>query len=401
MYFSKNSLAWIIPLAILTLIAFVMEISFTMITPFLQLYLVQELHVPTSEVNTWSGLIFAVTFYVSGLMGPIWGLLSDRTSRKLMAVRSSVGLAIAYSLCGLVQTPFQLFLARFFQGFCAGLYPALLALVATNMPHEKMGFSMGMVQGGMTVGAIAGPFLGGVLAEFFGMRSSFFMGALSLVIVTFLLFFVKEGKHKKVKKKTKFLNTSVLKDPKVRMMLYCSFVVFTSTNAVQPILPLYLAELRHSMDNIMLVAGTVFSICGVSVMVASPILGATGQKYGFLKVLVISLFVGAVLTCCQVIPQSVSGFTAWRFVCGFAIAGLIPTINSLLTQYSSQEDSGTIFGYNFLFAHFGTATGPALAGFLANYVSYRSIIVLSGLLLLPLAFYLFQKNRKLFVSWTR
>ncbi len=92
-----------------------------MITPFLQLYLVQELNVPPDEVNAWAGWIFSITFFVSGLMGPVWGLLSDRTSRKLMAIRASIGVGISYTLCGIVQTPFQLFLARLFQGFCAGL----------------------------------------------------------------------------------------------------------------------------------------------------------------------------------------------------------------------------------------------------------------------------------------
>ncbi len=379
-------MAWIFPLAILTASAFLMEMTFTMITPFLQIYLVRELNVPTSEVNAWSGWIFSITFFVSGLMGPIWGLLSDRKSRKLMALRASIGLAIAYSLCGLVQTPFQLFLARLFQGFCAGLYPALLALVATNKPHNRMGFSMGLLQGGMTVGGIAGPFLGGVLAEIFGMRLSFFIGGMALMGVTILImFFVNEGKHMPMKKKTNFLNTDVLKNQRVLIMLFISMLVYMSLYSLQPILPLYLAELQKSMDNIMMVAGSVFSICGISVMIASPLLGIAGQKYGFLKVLILSMFASSVLIMCQVLAGTVAGFTVWRFLGGFAVAGLIPTINSLLTLYTPEEDSGTVFGYNFLFGHIGMTIGPAAAGMLAYHVSYATIIVLSGLVLMPVA----------------
>ncbi|MCD8339084.1 MAG: MFS transporter [Burkholderiales bacterium] len=395
MRFSKKTLDWVIPLSILTVAAFLMETSFTMITPFLQLYLVQELNVPASEVNSWAGWIFSISFFISALMGPVWGLLGDRTSRKLMAVRSSVGLAIAYAICGIVQTPFQLFMARFFQGFCAGLFPAILALLATNVPHRHIGFSMGTLQGGMTVGAIAGPFLGGLLAEIFGMRLSFFVGGVALIGVTILLFLVKEGKHEELKKKTDFLNIGVLKDSRIFLLVICSFVVSMSINCLQPILPLYLAQLRGSMENIMLVAGSVFSICGISVMFASPAIGYAAQEYGFLKILLICLFSTTVLTVCQVIPNSVAGFTAWRFFGGFATAGLMPTINSLLTKYSRQEDSGTIFGYSFLFSHFGMAFGPALAGMLANYISYATIIALSGLILLPLGFYLLLNKRLL------
>lgn len=96
----------------------------------LPVYLSSELGAKASEVDMWSGAVFAVTFFVSGLLGPVWGVLADRKSRKLMALRASIGLTISYALCGIVQTPMQLFAARFFQGLCAGLYPALLALLA-------------------------------------------------------------------------------------------------------------------------------------------------------------------------------------------------------------------------------------------------------------------------------
>ncbi len=95
----------------------------------------------------WSGAVFSVTFFISGLLGPVWGVIADRKSRKLMALRASVCLAISYTLCGLVSTVEGLFAARVFQGLSAGLYPALLALVATTMPNNKIGLSMGLLQG--------------------------------------------------------------------------------------------------------------------------------------------------------------------------------------------------------------------------------------------------------------
>ena len=144
---------WVVTLTILVASAFLMDMSFTMITPFLPVYLSSELGAKASEVDMWSGAVFAVTFFVSGLLGPVWGVLADRKSRKLMALRASIGLTISYALCGIVQTPMQLFAARFFQGLCAGLYPALLALLAASIPARKTGLSMGLMQGGMTVGA--------------------------------------------------------------------------------------------------------------------------------------------------------------------------------------------------------------------------------------------------------
>ena len=60
---------WVVTLTILVASAFLMDMSFTMITPFLPVYLSSELGAKASEVDMWSGAVFAVTFFVSGLLG--------------------------------------------------------------------------------------------------------------------------------------------------------------------------------------------------------------------------------------------------------------------------------------------------------------------------------------------
>ena len=142
-----------------------MSASYTMLIPFLPMYLIQELGVPADHANMWSGVVFSISFIVSAVMGPIWGKLSDKKGRKLMAIRSGAGLAIAYFLCGIVSSPFQLMLARAFQGFAAGLWPAELAIMSAYAPKQKLGFCMGVMQGALTAGGVIGPLLGGVLAS--------------------------------------------------------------------------------------------------------------------------------------------------------------------------------------------------------------------------------------------
>ena len=80
-----------------------MSASYTMLVPFLPMYLIQELNVAQDEVNLWSGIIFAISFAISGIMAPIWGAMADKKSRKLMAVRAAICLSITYVLGGLVQ----------------------------------------------------------------------------------------------------------------------------------------------------------------------------------------------------------------------------------------------------------------------------------------------------------
>lgn len=380
---------WVVTLTILVASAFLMDMSFTMITPFLPVYLSSELGAKASEVDMWSGAVFAVTFFVSGLLGPVWGVLADRKSRKLMALRASIGLTISYALCGIVQTPMQLFAARFFQGLCAGLYPALLALLAASIPARKTGLSMGLMQGGMTVGAVVGPFVGGVLADNFGMRESFFVASVALGLISLLIGFCIKEKPRTIKVTSRnWFDWSVIRQPAIFKMLMACAVIHASLFSAQPILPLYIAQLQGSMDNIMMLSGTIFSVCAISIMIASPILGAAGQKFGFLKVLSCSLFFAGLLISAQVLGRTPFEFGVWRFIAGFAIAGLIPLVNSIISTECPPDKKGEVFGFNFLTGHAGMALGPFAAGALSGWFGYQAVIVASGLILFPLIIYL-------------
>ena len=380
---------WVVTLTILVASAFLMDMSFTMITPFLPVYLSSELGAKASEVDMWSGAVFAVTFFVSGLLGPVWGVLADRKSRKLMALRASIGLTISYALCGIVQTPMQLFAARFFQGLCAGLYPALLALLAASIPARKTGLSMGLMQGGMTVGAVVGPFVGGVLADYFGMRESFFVASVALGLISLLIGFCIKEKPRTIKVTSRnWFDWSVIRQPAIFKMLMTCAVIHASLFSAQPILPLYIAQLQGSMDNIMMLSGTIFSVCAISIMIASPILGAAGQKFGFLKVLSCSLFFAGLLISAQVLGRTPFEFGVWRFIAGFAIAGLIPLVNSIISTECPPDKKGEVFGFNFLTGHAGMALGPFAAGALSGWFGYQAVIVASGLILFPLIIYL-------------
>ena len=386
---------WVVTLTILVASAFLMDMSFTMITPFLPVYLSSELGAKASEVDMWSGAVFAVTFFVSGLLGPVWGVLADRKSRKLMALRASIGLTISYALCGIVQTPMQLFAARFFQGLCAGLYPALLALLAASIPARKTGLSMGLMQGGMTVGAVVGPFVGGVLADYFGMRESFFVASVALGLISLLIGFCIKEKPRTVKVTSRnWFDWSVLRQPAIFKMLIACAVIHASLFSAQPILPLYIAQLQGSMDNIMMLSGTIFSVCAISIMIASPILGAAGQRFGFLKVLSCSLFFAGLLISAQVLGRTPFEFGVWRFIAGFAIAGLIPLLNSIISTECPPDKKGEVFGFNFLTGHAGMALGPFAAGALSGWFGYQAVIVASGLILFPLIVYLNYGRKK-------
>lgn len=62
---------WKVALGVLTASALLMSASYTMLVPFLPMYLINELGVAQADVNWWSSTIFSVTFLISGIFAPI------------------------------------------------------------------------------------------------------------------------------------------------------------------------------------------------------------------------------------------------------------------------------------------------------------------------------------------
>ena len=364
-----------------------MSASYTMLIPFLPMYLIQELGVPADHANMWPGVVFSISFIVSAVMGPIWGKLSDKKGRKLMAIRSGAGLAIAYFLCGIVSSPFQLMLARAFQGFAAGLWPAELAIMSAYAPKQKLGFCMGVMQGALTAGGVIGPLLGGVLASVFGMRVSFFIAAAALGIITLITFiFIKEPPRaeqtpEQILVAQKAEQVNLLKIPMIRRLLECAVVIQMAILILQPILTIYIAELNHSMENVVMLSGIVFSLGGFAGAISSPLWGKYGQKHGFFRTMCITLAISGIVLILQAIPDTLIPFAVLQFMCGLFYAGVYPSINSILVKKSPPEQRGRIFGLMFSAQQVGSTIGPLVGGIIGTFIGLKFVFIFAGALM--------------------
>lgn len=127
---------WKLVLAILTCNILFMSSSYTMLIPFLPMYLTMELGVSEADVNIWSGIVFSASFLVSAIMAPIWGAwLTRRASASWPCARASCSPSV--TLGGIVETPEQLTLMRLFQGFASGLWPMDLAIMTLYAPPKS------------------------------------------------------------------------------------------------------------------------------------------------------------------------------------------------------------------------------------------------------------------------
>lgn len=94
------------------------------------------------------------------------------------------GLAMTITMGGLAFVPniYWLIFLRLLNGVFAGFVPNATALIASQVPKEKSGSALGTLSTGVVAGTLTGPFIGGFIAELFGIRTVF------LLVGSFLFF---------------------------------------------------------------------------------------------------------------------------------------------------------------------------------------------------------------------
>lgn len=172
---------------------FLTGIAFSLVMPFLPLYVELLGVTDPHSLNMWSGLVFSITFLFSAIASPFWGGLADRKGRKIMLLRSALGMSVVMVLMGLATSIWQFLALRAVLGLLGGFVPNANALIATQAPRNKSGWALGWLSTGAVSGALIGPLIGGLLADSFGLRPVFFITA-SVLFVCFImtLFAVRE-----------------------------------------------------------------------------------------------------------------------------------------------------------------------------------------------------------------
>src|SRR3954452_5343916 len=159
---------WRVTLWAMVGIQFIMTMAFSFLSPIMPLFL-PELGVTTEVgIDLWSGILNGSTSFVAAFASPLWGRLADNYGRKPMLIRSSCAIALFTALMGLSLNVWQFFGARALMGFFAGFSSTAMALVASQVPEQRLGYALGLLSTGQLVGSLVGPVIGGVLADVTG-----------------------------------------------------------------------------------------------------------------------------------------------------------------------------------------------------------------------------------------
>lgn len=378
---------WHRNLIVLWFCTFVAGMAFSEIMPFLSLFVSQLGDFTKAQITFYSGLAFAADYAISAISAPLWGIIADKKGRKIMLLRASLGMAVAMGLMGFVTNVWQLVALRALQGVFAGFISNAQALVASQTPRKYSGRALSTLITGAVSGQLFGPVIGGLLAQLFSIRNTFFITA-GLLMVAFLLslFFVQEhfkpvAHHREPGDSRNPL--AAFQNPRLIIVMLCSTAIVQFGNAsIAPIISLYVRELMHYRGLITVVAGIIAALPGISNIFSAPRLGRYGDQHGSGKVLLFGYIFAVIMYFPQGIVTSVVALGILRFAIGISDGALYPEIQTVLTKNTPVHLTSTIFSYNQSFQAIGNMFGALLGGLVAGWFNYNAVFIMTALLLL-------------------
>jgi DHA1 family multidrug resistance protein-like MFS transporter len=346
--------------------------GFSIIFPFLPLYLKEIGSTTGLGIEVLSGLVYSMTAVTMTIASPFWGTVADRYGRKMMVVRAGCGGAVVILLMGFVRNAEQLVFLRAIQGLITGVIAASSALVAAVIPREKTGYAMGLLQLGLWCGVSTGPLVGGILSDLIGFRATFVVTSIVLFLSGLSVWIWVEEPFERSKQvqvgRFGFLEDwrRILSNPHLDFTLALRFLGAIGLSALDPILPLFVLALATGPVRVATTTGLVVGAASAASTMTSVYLGRLGDRTGHARVALICGIGAAVFYVSHVFVGTLGQLSVLYALTGACVGGLLPTLSAMLAENSQRGDEGAVYGIDNSVTSAGRTIGPLLGGSLPS-----------------------------------
>lgn len=345
-----------------------------------------------------SAMAYALT---SMLAAPFMGALADRFGRRRIVLGSLAVYVLAFTGYRFASSALAFIVLRALAGaFTAGLIPAVTGMVADLAPMDRRAQWIGIVNGGASVGWIAGPVLGGELYDHWGYNAALSVSIIMAVITfTMALLMVPETRKNLGRLAQVIRNDRIFRFSDLRssvhtfrntlpnslsaflVLLSISFAVMFAWAFMEPKFMFYAYD-DLSWTSARL--GLVMSTYGLACMFGEFALGQLSDRLGRKPVLVL----GLALFSAQFIGLVIFRDATW-IVISFILAGLgnaifDPALSAHFLDITPPENTARILGLKSTAGSLGNMLGPGLVVLITPFVSPQVVFLLSSVLVLVL-----------------
>ncbi|MET0363144.1 MAG: TCR/Tet family MFS transporter [Sphingobium sp.] len=341
--------------------------------------LVEQFAHSESMAGIWNGVLVALWAAMQFLCSPLIGALSDRYGRRPVILVSTIGLSLDWLLMALAPNLWWLAVGRMLGGVTSASFTAVYAYMADITPPEGRAKAFGIVGAAWAAGFVAGPALGGVLANW-GPRTPFWVAAgLSGVAFLYGLFILPES----LPKDRRMAFAWSRANPLGALRLLRSHADLTGLSIVN-----FLLYFAHHLFSVVYVlyawhryhlgpfeVGLLLACAGaLDMAVQGWLVGKVAVRIGDRRTMVIGLTAGAVGLIAMGLAPTRSLF-ALALLPNSLWALAIPTLQSLMTARVSEREQGQLQGANNSVAAIAGVASPLFFGWLYSLSSQS----LSGL----------------------
>lgn len=373
--------------AAITAAAFVGFTGFTLVMPFLPLY-IRELGVTdVGDIALWTGVTLGVSPAIAALTAPLWGRVGDRFGNKLLVQRSLVSFILVMTAMAYVTKPWHLFALRAVQGFFAGYGPLTLSMAALSAPREKMATAIGTVQTAQRMGPALGPVIGGILAPAVGLRNAFFVaagfyGVAFVMITTLYREPSRPPRTTEGRQPTPF--ASILAFENFLLVMLVLFGLQLVDRSFGPVLPLHLGQIGYSPAEVPVAAGILFSVLAFTAALGNQLSSRLLRRHSPRMVIAWAVLIAAAALTVFTVSTGMWPLAASMAVVGLCIGTSITTAFTAGGAVIPQDVHATAFGFLTSASLIGVALSPVLSGLLGAR-SIRAVFVAGAVMLVILA----------------
>lgn len=397
---ASSTFPWQRNLAVLFMVQMLSTAGFSLVFPFLPLYVKSLGSALGGSVEVWSSLVFSVQALTMMLSAPLWGAIGDRYGRKLMLERATLGGAVLLAAMGFVQNVEQLVALRAIQGLVTGVVAATFTLVAAGTPKQHSGFALGLVNMARWIGISAGPVIGGFIAEHVGYRQSFWLTGICLGMAGLgVVFFVVEDFQPPPPAERQSLwgsYRSLVQAPAMVGLYSLAFLDNFGRSLLSPILALFVIVLQAGREaGSASLTGMMVGITALTSALSALFWGRMGDRIGHDRVLIFSAGLAALLYIPQGLVTNVWQLVVLQGLTGVATGGLVPSVAALMNAWSPPGNQGATYGLDNSVRAAARALAPMITASLALWVGYRGVFETAAVVyvLMALSGWLLQRQR--------
>jgi len=364
--------------------------------------------------------ILSFTMIPVFIIGPIAGVYVDRWDRRrTMYTCDFLRAVLVFTI------PFFLFYTKslvpiyliIFIVFSIGRFfvPAKLSIIPDLVEKKDLLMANSLVNTTGMIAAILGFGISGVVVQWIGAKSGFYLDSLSFLISAMFIFLVTKRSHvsmnlKKVSQEiAEVIKKSVLQEIKdgilyfarnknIRFAAGVIFALWSALGAVYVVLIVFVQKTLHSATKDL---GLLIMFLGIGLFLGSVIYGRFGQRFSHYKTIFTSLVLSGIMLI--VFALAINRYPYFLVAAGlsFALGILVSPImiasNTIIHNVGDGAMMGKIFSSLEIVMHLGFLLFMFISSLLAERFSHLLILVIVGSLFSILGVINLMYHRK--ISW--